>query len=130
MPESNSAPPTLPSAGTVPETVQRLKASVEGAGGQVFGVVNFGGIVKSTGEDVGEIQLVIFGNPKIGAQALSADPMGALRLPGKILVYDSRGGTEMAYEIPADMLAEWTMPPELLQVMADTLGQITTAAAE
>jgi len=91
---------TVPSAGSVPETVERLKASVEDAGGRVFGVVDFGGAVKSIGKDVGDLQLVIFGDPRIGARALSADPMAALDLPAKVLVYDTGSGTAMAYEVP------------------------------
>lgn len=122
----------VPSAGSVPETVQRLTDTIEGAGARVFGVVDFGGVVKSIGEDVGELQLVIFGDPKIGASALSLDPMAALDLPGKILVYDNGDGTEMAYEVPVDMLAEWNIPSDapVLQMMSDTLGGLTSAAAE
>jgi uncharacterized protein (DUF302 family) len=123
---------TVPSAGSVPETVDRLKASVENAGGRVFTVVDFGGGVRSIGEDIGDIQLVIFGDPRIGFHALSADPMAALDLPGKVLVYDSANGSEMAYEAPADMLAEWNIPADapVLTVMEDTLEMITTSAAE
>jgi uncharacterized protein (DUF302 family) len=127
-----AGPVIVPSEGSVSETVERLKASVESAGARVFGVVDFGGGVKSIGEDVGEIQLVIFGDPRIGAAALSADRMAALDLPGKVLVYDTGSGTEMAYEVPAEMLAEWNIPSDapILQVMANTLDKITTAAAK
>ena len=125
-------PVIVPSEDSVPETVERLRASVEGAGARVFGVVDFGGGVRSIGEDVGEVQLVIFGDPRIGAKALSADRMAALDLPGKILVYNGENGTEMAYEVPAEMLAEWNIPANapILQVMADTLDRVTAAAAE
>ena len=122
----------VPSAGSVAETVERLKASVEGAGARVFGVVDFGGGVKSIGEDIGDLQLVIFGDPRIGFPALSADPMAALDLPAKVLVYNTESGTAMAYEVPADMLAEWNIPSDapVLQVMANTLDKITSAAAK
>lgn len=125
-------PVIVPANGSVSDTVQRLTASVEGVGARVFHVVDFGAGIRSVGEDVGDIQLVIFGDPRIGAQALSADRMAALRLPGKVLVYDSENGTEMAYEVPAEMLAEWDVPPDapILQTMADTLDRITSAAAE
>ncbi|GLQ53982.1 DUF302 domain-containing protein [Devosia nitrariae] len=125
-------PVVVPSAGSVSETVERLEASVEAEGARVFGIVDFGGGVKSIGEDVGDIQLVIFGDPRIGAQALSADRMAALDLPGKILVYDTDNGTAMAYEVPAEILAEWDIPADapVLQVMASTLDKITSAAAE
>jgi uncharacterized protein (DUF302 family) len=133
LPTASFAEPVIvPSAGSVPETMQRLEASVEDAGAQVFGLVDFGGGVKSIGEDIGDIQIVIFGDPRIGAQALSADPMAALDLPAKVLVYDTGNGTAMAYEVPAEMLAEWNIPADapVLQVMANMLDQITSAAAE
>jgi len=98
----------------------------------VIDIVDFGAGIRSIGEDVGELQLVIFGNPRIGAQALAADPMAALDLPGKVLVFDTGNGTAMAYEVPAEMLAEWNIPSDapVLQVMADTLDRITSQAAE
>jgi len=133
MPTASFAEPVIvSSAGSVSETVQRLKTSVEDAGAQVFGIIDFGGGVKSIGEDIGELQLVIFGDPRIGAPALSADPMAALDLPAKVLVYDTGDGTVMAYEVPAEMLAEWNIPSDapVLQVMASTLNRITSAAAE
>lgn len=125
-------PVVVPSAGSVSETVERLRGAIEGAGAQVFCVVDFGGGVKSIGEDIGDIQLVIFGDPRIGAQALSADRMAALDLPGKILVYDSENGTAMAYQVPAELLAEWNIPADapVLEVMAETLDKITSAAAD
>ena len=122
----------MPSAGSVPETVERLQAAVEEAGARVFTIVDFGGGVRSIGQDFGELQLVIFGDPRIGAAALSADGMAALDLPGKVLVYETEGGTAMAYEVPADLLAGSDIPADapVLQVMADTLDRITEAAAD
>lgn len=125
-------PVIVAAAGTVPETVERLKASVEAAGGRVFGVFDFGGGIRSIGQDVGEVQLVIFADPRIGAQALSADRMAALDLPGKVLVYDTAEGSAMAYEQPAEMLAEWNIPPgaPVLHMMSRTLVAVTSAAAK
>ena len=122
----------VPSTRTVSDTVKRLKSSVEDAGARVFCVIDFGSGVKTIGKDIGDLKLVVFGDPRIGAPALSADPMAALDLPGKVLVYNSGAGTVMAYEVPADMLAERKIPPDapVLQVMSDTLRKITSAAAK
>jgi uncharacterized protein (DUF302 family) len=121
----------VPSTGSVPETVERLKASIEAVGARVFCGVDFGGGVGSVGTDIGDLQLVIFGDARIGAEALSIDRMAALDLPAKVLVYGTESGTEMAYEVPSDMLAESEIPADapILQVMADTLHGITEAAA-
>ncbi len=96
------------------------------------GVVDFGGGVRSIGQNVGKLQLVIFGDPRIGAAALSADRMAALDLPAKVTVYETEGGTAMACEVPADMLPGSDIPADtpVLQVMADTPDKITEAAAD
>lgn len=124
-------PVIVTSTGSVTETVDRLKTSIESAGGRVFGVFDFGGGIRSIGEDVGEVQLVMFADPQIGALALSADRMAALDLPGKVLVYDTAQGSAMAYEKPAEMLAEWNIPADapVLGMMSRTLHSVTSAAA-
>ena len=123
-------PVIVPTSGSVDQTVGDLQAAVEAQGGRVFGVIDFGGAVRSVGSDVGDVQLVIFGDPRIGAQALSADRTAALDLPGKVLVYDTPAGSEMAYEQPEEMLAEWNIPPDapVLTMMSRVLEAITSAA--
>lgn len=125
-------PARVPSQGTVSETVERLRTAVEDAGGHVFGVFDFGGGVRSVGGDVGEVQLMIFGDPEIGLQALSADRMAALDLPGKVLVYDTAQGSEMAYQRPHEMLAEWDIPDDapVLDRIARTLDMVTSMAVK
>jgi uncharacterized protein (DUF302 family) len=117
-------------SGTVADTVARLGNSVDGAGARVFHVVDFGGGARSVGTDIGDIQLVIFGAPRFGAAALSADPMSALDLPAKILVYERPDGTFMAYEPPAEMLADWNIPADspLLGEMSSVLATVTDPA--
>lgn len=126
-----AGPVIVPSQGSVPETVDRLKSSIEAAGARVVGVFDFGSGIRSIGEDVGDVQLVIFADPQIGAQALSADRMAALDLPGRVLVFDTPEGSAMAYHRPAEMLAEWNIPADapVLDAMLRTLGAITAEAA-
>ena len=123
-------PVVVGASGTVADTVARLGNSVESAGARVFHVVDFGDGARSVGTDIGDIQLVIFGDPRIGAEALSADPMSALDLPAKILVYETPDGTFMAYEQPSEMLAGWNIPTDsqLLRDMSSVLAIVTDAA--
>lgn len=123
-------PVIVPTSSSTDETVGHLKAAVEAHGGRVFGVIDFGDTVRGAGTDIGEAQLVIFGDPRIGAQVLSADRMAALDLPGKILVYDTGPGAAMAYERPEEMLAEWDIPSDapVWETMSRTLESITSAA--
>lgn len=125
-------PVVVPSSGSVEETVERLEASIEAAGARVFTVVDFGSAIRRTGADVGEVKLVIFGDPRIGAQALGADLMAGLDLPGKVLVYETAAGSAMAYEQPARILAGRDIPADapVFELMARTLDAITSAASE
>lgn len=131
LPATALAEPVVLSAeGTVPETVDRLRTSIENAGAVVFKVIDFGSGARAVGSDIGDVQLVIFGDPRIGAAALSQDPMPALDLPAKILVYRSHAGTQVAYERPAEMLAEWDVAANtgLMQKMSSLLDSIADVA--
>lgn len=123
-------PVIVPTSSSAEETVGHLKTAVEAHGGRVFGVIDFGETVRGAGSDIGEVQLVIFGDPRIGEQVLSADRMAALDLPGKILVYNTGPGAAMAYERPEEMLAEWDIPFDapVWEMMSRTLETITSAA--
>jgi len=127
---SMAEPVVLATKGTVPETLERLRASIEGSGATVFEVIDFGGGARSVGSDIGDVQLVIFGDPRIGAAALSEDPMPALDLPAKILVFRGSDGTRLAYERPGEMLAEWDVSAnsQLMQRMDGILESVTLAA--
>ena len=118
-------------SGSVSDTVAALTAAIEGAGANVFAVVNHGAGAAKVGEDVGDMQLVVFGNPAIGTAAILDDPMAGLHLPLKVLVYeDAEGGTKMAWEAPGAMLAGLMVPTDAayLGKMSGALENLTNAA--
>jgi len=124
-------PMTTDASGSVSETVAALSAAIEGAGAKVFAVIDHGAGAQAVGEDVGGMQLVVFGNPALGTPAILDDPMAGLHLPLKVLVYqDALGGTQMAWETPEAMLAGLTIPADAayLAKMAGALATLTSAA--
>ena len=54
----------------VAETVESMVAAMEGAGITIFARIDHGAGAQSIGADVGEMQLLIFGNPKVGTPAI------------------------------------------------------------
>ncbi len=118
-------------SGSVAETVAALSAAIEGAGATVFAVIDHGGGARKVGEEVGDMQLVVFGNPALGTPAILDDPMAGLHLPLKVLVYqDAEGATQMAWEAPAAMLAGLDISADAayLGKMAGALENLTNAA--
>ena len=121
------------SAMGVAETVESMVAAMEGAGITIFARVDHGAGAQSIGADVGEMQLLIFGNPKVGTPAIQDDPVAGLFLPLKVLVYeDAMGATKIVYEEPAAMLGKLGGVSEnaaYLQTMAGALAKFTDMVA-
>ena len=128
---AQDGPMTTEASGSVLETVAALSAAIEGAGATVFAVIDHGGGARKLGEDVGEMQLIVFGNPALGTPAILDDPMAGLHLPLKVLVYEDAGGTtHMAWESPDAMLSGLLVPADAayLGKMSAALETLTNAA--
>jgi uncharacterized protein (DUF302 family) len=121
------------SAMGVAETVDSMVSAMEEAGITIFARVDHGAGAQSIGADVGEMQLLIFGNPKVGTPAIEDDPVAGLFLPLKVLVYeDAMGATKIVYEEPAAMLGKLGGVSEdaaYLQTMAGALAKFTDMVA-
>ncbi len=98
---------------SVDETINGLAAAVEGAGATVFARVNHAAGAESVGKSIPDAQLLIFGNPALGTQAMEQDLRAGLVLPLRVLAYqDAEGNTQMTWataetlfeglDIPAD----------------------------
>lgn len=121
------------SAMGVAETVDSMVSAMEEAGITIFARVDHGAGAQSIGADVGEMQLLIFGNPKVGTPAIEDDPVAGLFLPLKVLVYeDAMGATKIVYEEPAAMLGKLGGVSEdaaYLQTMAGALAKFSDMVA-
>ncbi|KNX39849.1 camphor resistance protein CrcB [Roseovarius tolerans] len=120
------------SSGDVATTMDRLEAAVTGAGANVFARVDHAAGAASVDMDLAPTQLLIFGNPKIGTQAMQDDPVAGLFLPMKVLVYqDGAGQTWLAYEDPKEMFDDLSISDdaEYLKMMSGALGKLTGKAA-
>ncbi len=122
-----------PSSQSVEATVGALVSAIEGAGATVFTVVDHGGGAVSVGSDIGESQLVIFGNPALGTPAMVDNRLAGLFLPLKMLVFeDAQGQVQIAYEDPEERLDELDGIDDdavYLAKMRTALGNFASAAA-
>ena len=89
---------------TVAETVARLTGMLAAKGVHVFAVIDQAEQARQVGLDLRETVLVIFGNPVAGTPVMVAEPLAALDLPLKILVWDDSGQAKVSY-YPAATLA-------------------------
>jgi uncharacterized protein (DUF302 family) len=119
-----------PSSYSVSETTDRLVREVEAKGATVFARINHGGGARKIGDDVGDIELLIFGNPKIGTPLIAQQKRMGLDLPLKILIWEEDGNTWMGFNDPAK-IGQWyaleTTDPTLTK-MRGVLEHVTREA--
>lgn len=118
--------------GDVAATMDALEQAVEGAGVTVFARIDHAEGAKGAGMDLAPEQVLIFGKPEHGTQAMQADPLTGLLLPMKVLVYeDAEGQTWLVYQDVAEMFDDYDIPEdaEYVQSMTKGLKNLTTKAA-
>ncbi|MDZ7709147.1 MAG: DUF302 domain-containing protein [Roseovarius sp.] len=116
----------------VQTTMDRLVAAVEGAGANVMARVDHAAGAASVDMEIAPTEVLIFGNPKIGTQAMMDDPLAGLFLPMKVLVYrDGAGQTWLVYQNPRDMFDDLAISDdaEYIKMMTGALGKLTAKAA-
>jgi len=122
----------VPVSGSVEDAMDRLVSVVEGAGATVFARVDHAGGAGKIGETLAPMQLLMFGNPRIGTPALQDAPMAGLMLPLRVLAYeDADGAVWLAYEDPAAMLSGVgaTAGADYVGKIAGALKTLTAKAA-
>ncbi|MDF0599782.1 DUF302 domain-containing protein [Psychromarinibacter sp. C21-152] len=118
-------------SGSVPEVANRLVVAVEDAGALVFARVDHAGGAATVGMELQPMELVVFGNPRLGTPAIREAPMAGLVLPLRVLVYTDGDGTWLAYQDPGEMIAEVGGAADAASVapIRKALEKITATAA-
>jgi uncharacterized protein (DUF302 family) len=81
------------SAYPVDETIDRIKRAIAAKGIQFFGAIDQARLAAHAGVKLRPSTLLVFGNPSLGAQFLSANPYAGLDWPIRLLVTQDAAGT-------------------------------------
>ena len=88
----------LDSAYSLDETIARVKTDIADKGIMFFMDVDQSKLAKGADIDLPPSHLLIFGNPPLGIQFLTSNPLSGLDWPVRLLVYeDAGGGVKLAY---------------------------------
>src|SRR5579875_2263874 len=102
----------------VAETVQRLTASITERGMTVFAKIDQSEEARRVGLELRDTVLLVFGNPKTGTPVMDAQPLAALDLPLKLLVWNDRDRTLVSYLKPTVMSARYALTESLATPLA------------
>jgi len=86
---------------SVSNTVARLTELVAAKSMRLFAVIDQAAEARKAGLQLRETTMVIFGSPVAGTPVMVAEPLAALDLPLKILVWADGQQTKVSYEAPA-----------------------------
>jgi uncharacterized protein (DUF302 family) len=103
---------------SVADTVARLAGLVEAKGLKVFAVIDHSGEANRVGLDLRDTKVVIFGSPEAGTPVMVAEPLAALDLPLKVLVWADGDSTKLSYTAPATLAARYDLSDELAARLA------------
>lgn len=116
---------------SVPVTIDRLAAAVEGAGATVFARVDHAAGAAKVDMELRPTELLIFGSPKLGTPAMLDGQSAGLDLPLRVLAYaDAEGVVHVTYHDPADLGTAHGLPAdaEYLAMMTGALDKLTSKA--
>lgn len=78
------------------ETIARIRADVAAKGIREFAVVAQSALAHDANIDLRPSTLIIFGNPPLGTQFITANPNAGLDWPVRVLVYQDEAGAVWA----------------------------------
>ena len=92
---------SVPSPHDVAGTVDRLAAALESKGLTVFARIDHGGNAEKADLELGDVEVLLFGNPKLGTPLMRCGPTMAIDLPQRMLAFvDAGGDTRLAWNDP------------------------------
>ena len=114
---------------SVEDTVNRFSAVVAARGMKLFAVIDHSGGAEAAGLELRNTKVVVFGSPQAGTPVMEAEPLAALDLPLKVLVWDDNGRTTVNYLAPMALAARYELRGELGKRLAG-IDLVTDAALE
>ncbi|MCP5074109.1 MAG: DUF302 domain-containing protein [Rhodobacteraceae bacterium] len=130
---ASADPISIQTSYSVDQSVARLTNAVQEAGYRVFATVDYTKGSAKVGNSLRPTTLVVFGSPKVGADALMSSQTIGLFLPLRVLAYeDAAGATWLMFPDPRDAAAQYGVPVEhpAVKAMRVAFDKMTAAAAD
>jgi uncharacterized protein (DUF302 family) len=120
---------TLPSIGSVAESLDRLENLAKQRGMKIFARIDFSGDAAAVGMTLRTMQLLILGSPKGGTPLMQAVASTALDLPLKVLAWQDDGGVcQLSLNEPDYLLQRHGFPAALVANIAGLHALVEAAA--
>ncbi len=123
---------TIESKHGVKETIDRLTETLKKRGIILMARINHAANVKTVGIELPPMELMIFGNPRLGGPLMQSNPQIGIDLPLKVLTWQDKGGKVwMAYTPPDTLKTRYGIKDRdaIFAKMTGALQGLTKAAS-
>lgn len=111
------------------ETVARITEMVATIGATLFATIDQTKAAHSVGLSLRPTTLLVFGNPEGGTAVMEAQPLSALELPLKVLVWEDAHGVSVAYSRMTPMAQRYSLAAQegVLNAMGRALETVAAS---
>ena len=95
------------------DTVARLAAVVAARGLKVFAVIDHSDEARHVGLALRNTKLFIVGSPSVTTEIIETEPLAALDLPLRVVVWEDGYQTKVSYPSPAEVARRYALDAEL-----------------
>ncbi|WP_299988853.1 DUF302 domain-containing protein [uncultured Pontibacter sp.] len=120
---------TKPSAYSMAETLNKLRASIQEMGINLVAEVDHAKAAADKGMELRPTHVLIFGNPLVGTNLMQADQRVGLDLPLRLLVWeDEKSQVYLSYRHPNDLQQDYKLSDQ--QAVLDKMGKVFEKLSE
>ena len=117
---------------SVDDTIAKIEKIVnakEGLG--IFTIIDHKKGAEKAKMELSDTKVILFGNPKLGTKLMQSDPLVALDLPMRVLVYSENNETKIVYRDPKKWSEKFKLKGnKMVEKMVKAMDAITTKASE
>ena len=111
--------------------IEKIVASKAKAGLGVFTIIDHKKGADKVKMELSDTKVILFGNPKLGTKLMQRDPLVALDLPMKVLVYSENNVTKIVYRDPVKWAENFDLKDcNMVDKMVKAMDGITTGASK
>jgi uncharacterized protein (DUF302 family) len=111
------------------DTVARLSAVVAARGMKVFAVIDHSDEARRVGLALRDTKLFIVGSPSVSTPLIAAEPLAALDLPLRVVVWVDGYQTKVSYPSPAEVARRYGLDSDLAAAL-DSIEAVTSAVVD
>lgn len=95
------------------ETLERVEDAIDQRGLTIFTRIDHREGARHFGLEMQPATVLIFGNPQVGTPAMLSEPLAALELPLRLLIWEQDGQAQISLQEPAYLADRFGIPAEI-----------------